>query len=51
MIEIQTFVLMFEFRVLFRTFIFTFWRDGGCADIIKRWIRRTILRRYSDDGF
>lgn len=36
MIEIQTFVLMFEFRVLFRTFIFTFWRDGVCADIIKK---------------
>lgn len=43
---------MFEFRVLFRTFIFIFWRDGVCADIIKkRGIRRTILRRYSDDGF
>lgn len=26
---------MFEFRVLFRTFIFTFWRDGVWADIIK----------------
>lgn len=27
---------MFEFRVLFRTFIFIFWRDGVCADIIKK---------------
>lgn len=36
MIEIQTFVLMFEFRVLFRTFIFIFWRDGVWADIIKK---------------
>ena len=31
MIEIQTFVLMFELRVLFRTFIFIFWRDGVCG--------------------
>ena len=27
---------MFEFRVLFRTFIFIFWRDGVCADINKK---------------